>query len=67
MIAGAGGKAIFVPADVTIASQVKVMIAEAMETYGRLDCAFNNAGIAPGGPIAECAEEVWDLVIDINL
>src|SRR5271163_4492100 len=35
--------------------------------YGRLDCAFNNAGIAGGGPIETLDEEIWDRIIDTNL
>src|ERR1700746_532744 len=45
MITEAGGKASFVPADVSIAAQVEAMVAKAVETYGRIDGAYNNAGI----------------------
>src|SRR3984893_11313792 len=41
----AGASAIFIRVDVANASQVEAMVAKAMETYGRIDCAFNNAGI----------------------
>ena len=67
MITEAGGQAIFVSTDVTKACQVNAMVEQTLETYGRLDCAFNNAGIAWGGPIVACPEETWDRVIDINL
>jgi len=69
MIKDVEGEAVFVQADVSQAADVKAMVKKVIETYGRLDCAFNNAGIA--GPIgvatAEYSEEVWNQVIGINL
>ena len=68
-----GGEATFVRCDVTKAGDVEALVNRAVETYGRLDYAFNNAGIGPDGkrvpivPIADCPEEVWDRTIDINL
>ncbi|RUA01765.1 MAG: short chain dehydrogenase, partial [Candidatus Poseidoniales archaeon] len=44
----AGGEASFVHVDVTQELKVEAMVARTVETYGRLDCAFNNAGIASG-------------------
>ena len=44
-----GGDAIFIHADVSKASEVEAMVTQAVGTYGRLDCAFNNAGIGGGG------------------
>src|SRR5437867_722311 len=46
MITEQGGEAIFVQVDVTSTSAVEAMISKTVETYGRLDCAHNNAGIA---------------------
>ena len=44
------------------------MVAAAVRTYGRLDLAFNNAGVfGPEGRIHEAPEEQWDALIDINL
>jgi NAD(P)-dependent dehydrogenase (short-subunit alcohol dehydrogenase family) len=45
------------------------MISKTVETYGRLDCAHNNAGIAGRirAPLHECPEDVWDQVLAINL
>ena len=45
------------------------MVNKVVERYGRLDCAFNNAGIVgvSGTPAADTTEEVWDQVISINL
>lgn len=68
MIKDVGGEAIFVKTDVTKATEVEAMANKAVETYGRLDCAFNNAGF--GGEIAlitDSKEETWDRVIAINL
>jgi NAD(P)-dependent dehydrogenase (short-subunit alcohol dehydrogenase family) len=68
MIEEAGGEASFVAADVSVTRQVEAMVAKSVETYGRIDCAFNNAGIE--GRMAntvECTEETWDRTIAINL
>jgi len=68
MIHKASGEAIFVRVDVTRAEEVESMVKKTVETYGRLDCAFNNAGI--GGEIAaieNSREETWDRVLAINL
>lgn len=64
----AGASAIFVKVNVAKASEVEAMVAQAVTTYGRLDCAFNNAGIdGRGGKIHECTEENWNRVLSINL
>jgi len=68
MIKDGGGKASFVLTDVSAARQVESMIATTVEIYGRLDGAFNNAGIE--GRMAntvECSEENFDRTIAINL
>ena len=63
-----GGEAIFVKADVTKAHEVEGMVNKAVEAYGRLDCAYNNAGISgPFLPLAEHTEEQWDHIINVNL
>jgi NAD(P)-dependent dehydrogenase (short-subunit alcohol dehydrogenase family) len=69
MIEENGGEAIFVKTDVTQATAVEGLISTAVETYGRLDCAHNNAGISGGGRAltAEYAEERWHQVIAVNL
>ena len=54
LIKNAGGDATFVKADVAKAAEVEGLITKVVETYGRLDCAFNNAGIE--GLIAQTAE-----------
>jgi NAD(P)-dependent dehydrogenase (short-subunit alcohol dehydrogenase family) len=69
MITENGGEAIFVQVDVSKAVEVEAMISTTVETYGRLDCAHNNAGIGsrPRTPLHECSEETWDRVLAINL
>jgi NAD(P)-dependent dehydrogenase (short-subunit alcohol dehydrogenase family) len=69
MIETAGGEASFIEANVAIPKQAEAMVAKTIETYGRLDCAFNNAGIEGemGGNIADCSEENWGRIIAINL
>ena len=49
MITENGGEAIFLQVDVTQAAETEAMISKAVATYGRLDCAFNNAGISGAG------------------
>ncbi|HDG98076.1 MAG: short chain dehydrogenase [Aquificota bacterium] len=63
-----GGEAIFVKVDVSKSSEVQAMIEKTLETYGRLDCAYNNAGVAITPMlIPDTNEEDWDRVININL
>jgi len=67
-IEAAGGKAVFVHADVTKESDARRMLDSAVQKYGRLDILHNNAGIgvgAPGFPLADPAR--WHLVIEIDL
>jgi len=49
MITEKGGEAIFVRTDVSQAVEVQALISKVVETYGRLDCAHNNAGISGFG------------------
>jgi NAD(P)-dependent dehydrogenase (short-subunit alcohol dehydrogenase family) len=67
LIKEAGGDALFVRCDVTKAMEVKAAIKKTVDTYGRLDCAFNNAGIGIPGTTVECSEEDWDRVLEVNL
>jgi NAD(P)-dependent dehydrogenase (short-subunit alcohol dehydrogenase family) len=69
MITENGGEAIFVQVDVTQATAVEALISTAVETYGRLDCAHNNAGVTQRTypPTAEFSEEDWHRVLAINL
>jgi NAD(P)-dependent dehydrogenase (short-subunit alcohol dehydrogenase family) len=64
----AGGEAFFVQTDVSQADGVETMVRRAVETFGRVDCACNNAGIeGKQAPTAECTEENFDRVIAVNL
>lgn len=68
MIQELGGKASFRHADVSKPADVSAAVAEAVTAYGRLDCAFNNAGIGgPGRLTHEYGEDEWNRVISINL
>ena len=63
-----GGEAIFVQCDVGDESSIKQMVEKTISTYGRLDYAFNNAGIEGlSAPTHECTMENWTKTIDINL
>src|SRR5947208_3879534 len=72
-INAAGGQAITLTGDVTDAEAVRTMVQDTVSAYGRLDCAFNNAGIAPyqvdasGRKTAEWEEESFDRMIAVNL
>jgi NAD(P)-dependent dehydrogenase (short-subunit alcohol dehydrogenase family) len=68
MIAEAGKEGLFIRANVHIESDVEMLVSTIVETYGRLDCAFNNAGIP--GPVrltGDYTEEEWDRTISTNL
>ena len=63
-----GAEAVFLQTDVAQPSAVEALIAKAVATYGRLDCAFNNAGIEGAGALThKCTMENWNRVIAINL
>jgi NAD(P)-dependent dehydrogenase (short-subunit alcohol dehydrogenase family) len=70
LIKEAGGEAILVYADVSKPQDTEAMVAQAVEAFGSLDCAFNNAGISGGRDrllTADYLEDDWDRVISINL
>src|SRR5512136_2706007 len=64
-----GGEAIFVKTDVSKSEEVRALIQKTIETYGKLDYAYNNAGVnrGIGVPTADYKEEDWDFVQSINL
>ena len=68
-IRDAGGKAIFVKANVDNEDEVKAMVETAIDTFGRVDILYNNAGIMPtdDGSVTDISEAVWDRVLDVNL
>lgn len=68
LLRDAGAEAVFVPADVSRADDAERLVATALERFGRLDHAHNNAGIGgPALPTADLAEDDWDRVIAVNL
>src|SRR5579859_6393872 len=67
-IVDAGGTASFIRCDVSKAADVEAMVQAAVERYGRLDCAVNNAGVSPDNePLSNLIESDWDRVIGVNL
>jgi NAD(P)-dependent dehydrogenase (short-subunit alcohol dehydrogenase family) len=64
----AGGRALFLRGDVSEAGDVEQIVASTVSAFGRLDCAFNNAGIEGQlASTAECSDENFDRVIAVNL
>ena len=66
-IKAAGGEATFVKADVAVEADVAALVAKAVATYGRIDIAFNNAGVEITGPIVDATEADYRRVFDINV
>jgi NAD(P)-dependent dehydrogenase (short-subunit alcohol dehydrogenase family) len=68
MILEAGGTAVFMQINVTLAREVEALIDATVSTFGRLDCAFNNAGIEEEHlPLAEGDEATFDRIMDVNV
>jgi NAD(P)-dependent dehydrogenase (short-subunit alcohol dehydrogenase family) len=68
LVEGAGGRGTFVHTDVSVKADVEAMVDRAVSTYGGLDCAHNNAGIAaPMVPLAEYPDDGWDRTIAVML
>lgn len=67
-IRGLGADVLCVVSDVSRADDARRMVAESVEEFGRLDCAFNNAGVdGVQAPTADYPQDVWDEVLSINL
>jgi len=68
LIEGKGGEAGFVRADVSREADVEALVAETVRRFGRLDCAFNNAGV-PGeqARTADYSAAIWAQVLAVNL
>lgn len=63
-----GGDAFFRQTDVSDDDEVRALVTAVIERYGRLDAAFNNAGIeGEQAPLHECSPRTWDHVIAVNL
>jgi NAD(P)-dependent dehydrogenase (short-subunit alcohol dehydrogenase family) len=68
VIGQAGGEAVYFKCDVSNEEEVRSLMAQAVSHYGRLDFAFNNAGVEGSpAPVADCSNENWDRTIGINL
>jgi NAD(P)-dependent dehydrogenase (short-subunit alcohol dehydrogenase family) len=68
LVRSAGGDGLFVKTDVSKASEVETLVQKAVERFGRLDVAFNNAGVeGVWSPIVRQSEEDWDRTIAVNL
>ncbi|HCS55315.1 glucose 1-dehydrogenase [Rubinisphaera sp.] len=66
-IVKAGGTAMFVQTDIADEGQVKNLIEETVQNYGRLDIAFNNAGVEMTGPLVDMTEADYRKTFDINV
>ena len=62
-----GGKAAFVPVDVAAPEQVGRMVRVTVETFGRVDVLFNNAGVNFPATVVDVGEEAWQRSLDVNL
>jgi NAD(P)-dependent dehydrogenase (short-subunit alcohol dehydrogenase family) len=67
VIASEGGKAVFLPTDVSQREQVDAMVTETVSRYGRLDGIVNNACIRHARPLLEMEEGDWERVLKVNL
>ena len=66
-IGSGGGAALAVQVDTTLSGAVDAMVAAALETFGKIDILFSNAGISGPGNAADVPEDLWDRVIAVNL
>ena len=67
MIRSAGGRAVFQSADVSSSKDMDALVAFCLATYGRLDYAVNNAGIAVVKPLGEVDDAEYDRMVNVNL
>jgi len=63
----AGGRSLFVRADVRVGEECRRVVKATLETFGRIDVLVNNAGITRLSPLEEMDEAFWDMVMDTNL
>lgn len=66
-IIGAGGVATYIQADVTQADSVSQMVEQIIQTHGRIDVLFNNAGISGVGALHELEPDAWDRIMSVNV
>jgi len=67
LIRQAGGQATFIRTDIRVDAEVKNLVDRTVSTYGRLDCAFNNAGTIALSAIVDTTETDFHAVVDTNL
>ena len=69
LIRQAGSDGLFIKTDVAQAADVRTMVEKTVATYGRLDYAFNNAGVVEPkpGPLVEQTEEAFDQIVNVNV
>ncbi len=68
MVRGNGGDVVVIVGNVANAEDTKRAVSTALDTYGQLDCAFNNAGVeGQFGPLATLDESVYEETLSINL
>ena len=68
-IRAAGGKAVFIAADMRATPDVERLYAGAKKAFGKVTVLYNNAGVSPGDDdgVVNTSDEIWDLVLDINV
>jgi NADP-dependent 3-hydroxy acid dehydrogenase YdfG len=66
-LTGRGGKALAIATDVTHYHQVKKLVDQAVQTFGRIDVMINNAGLMPSSPLERLKIDDWDRMIDVNI
>jgi NAD(P)-dependent dehydrogenase (short-subunit alcohol dehydrogenase family) len=63
-----GGEVLAIACDVSKPEEIEAAVAQAVNTFGRIDCAFNNAGVEnKATPLHEIELEEWDRILSINL
>jgi glucose 1-dehydrogenase len=67
MIVDAGGKAVAIQADVAKPDDVRALVAQTVESYGKLDIMVNNAGIEKDMPFLETPFELWQKIVAVDL
>ena len=63
----AGGRALVVGGDVTMAADCERMVRSALDEFGHLDVLVNNVGVSRPGGVVDTDEDVWDLMLEVNL
>ena len=66
-ISDKGGKALAIATDVTSRDQVKALVEQAVQRFGRIDVMINNAGLMPQAPLERLKVDEWDHMIDVNI